>query len=113
MEKKGIHGLICVGWCSLNFSTISGGLLSTSRQKRLSFKMGGIFSVISKLIWGEQPAQRQPQLDVQPEGVKEMEQLVAQVNDLKNGEYVIDAQSCDLYLNAGFQACNSVFEGWN
>lgn len=101
-------------WLGLfEFSTISGGLLSTSRQKRLSFKMGGIFSVISKLIWGEQPAQQQPHLDVQPEGVKEMEQLVAQVSDLKNGEYVIGEESSDLYLDTWFRECNSVIEGWN
>lgn len=52
--------------------------------------MGGIFSMISKLIWGDAEAQRQPQLDVDDdhEPVTEMEQLVAQVSDLKHGEYV-------------------------
>jgi hypothetical protein len=49
--------------------------------------MGGIFSVISKLFWGEAKPVAMEQMNVD-EGVREMEQLVAQVSDLKNGEYV-------------------------
>jgi hypothetical protein len=51
--------------------------------------------MISTLIWGDAPAQPQAQLDVNndQEGVQELEQLVAQVSDLKNGEYVIVANS--------------------
>lgn len=51
-------------------------------------KMGGIFSIISKLIWGDSSAQVQPQMNVGQNAADEMEELVAQVGDLKHGEYV-------------------------
>jgi len=52
--------------------------------------MGGILSYISKLIWGDSQAQRQPQLNVDDnmEGEEVMEQIVAQVSEIQKGEYV-------------------------
>lgn len=73
--------------------------------------MGGIFSVISKLIWGDQEAQRQPQMDVQPEGVKEMEQLVAQVSDLKHGEYVYRMVFWCAKVDVALLECDEANEG--
>lgn len=44
--------------------------------------------MISKLIWSDAPAQHQPQMNVDnPAGAQELEQLVAQVSEVKNGEY--------------------------
>jgi NADPH-dependent 2,4-dienoyl-CoA reductase/sulfur reductase-like enzyme/nitrite reductase/ring-hydroxylating ferredoxin subunit len=47
--------------------------------------MGGIFSVISKLFWGEAKPVVMEQMNTD-EGVREMEQLVAQVSEVKRGE---------------------------
>ena len=49
--------------------------------------MGGIFSVISKLFWGEAKPVVMEQMNTD-EGVREMEQLVAQVSEVKRGECV-------------------------